>query len=412
MKQKLREFAKYLLPFVIAVTVYALITNYDSTLSMFRRITQWLGYLVSRFAIGFGTAYILDLMANWLNTRFKLRRGLAITLTYIFFFGLIAWMVIFIVPLIGESVAQILSMSNDVYNRLPAWLENLEQYFEPTVAENIKEFANDSVVNLINFLKGFLNYTAISNFVTSASRQVMDIFFGLVISAYVLIEKKALVRGTRQVVFALFKPERANVLVVFARKAHHIFSRFLVGKIVDSGIVLIVSLILYSAFNVPLSPFMAVVAGVTNMIPYFGPLVGGAISCLIMLCFEPIYVLIVLVIVVAVQTLDGLLLGPKILGDAVGISPLLTIVAVTLGGDMGGFLGMFIGVPVLAAAKKLLYDPWITRRAEQRRLEVIPELEMMPNPPDQPPGTSEVDPPKTPPAPGKKEPRKGRNSKK
>lgn len=387
MKSKLKELAKYVIPFIVAVTIYAFITNYDSTLTMFRRIVQWLTFIVGRFAIGFGLAYILDLLATWLNTRFKMRRPLAITLTYIFFFGLIAWMVIFIVPLIGESVTQIVSMSSSVYERLPGWMEELSAYVSPDVFQNINDFVNESVASLIGVMKGLLNYATISNFVTSAGRQVMDIFFGLVISAYALIEKKSLIRNARRFTYAALKTERADALVLFTRKAHHIFSRFLVGKIIDSGIVLIISLILYTIFDVPLTPFMAVVAGVTNMIPYFGPLVGGVISCLIMLCFEPIYVLIVLAIVVAVQTLDGLVLGPKILGDAVGISPLLTIIAVTLGGDMGGFLGMFIGVPVLATAKKLLYDEWIAKRTEaqrQRRDELLLEAGAKPLPPDMP----------------------------
>ncbi|MCL2029973.1 MAG: AI-2E family transporter [Oscillospiraceae bacterium] len=369
MKERLREWSKYLLPFLAAVAIYAFVTNYDGTMSMFRRIWSWVGFVAGRFAIGFGLAYFLDLLAVWMQTRLKVRRFWAVLITYITLLGAAAGMIIFIVPLIGESIAQIVAMAADFYQRLPAWLDDITERLDPGLAAPLTETVEEIVLSLLNFVRGLLNYTTVSDFLSGTGRRLYDIAFGLVISLYALIEKNKLVRASRQSVRALLPPERAETVIVFARRAHKFFSRFIVGRVVDSSIILLLSLILYGIFRVPLWPFMAVVAGVTNVIPYFGPLVGGVISCLIMLCFDPVYTLIVLGIIVVLQTFDGMYLGPKILGDAVGISPLLVVIAVTLGGDIGGFLGMFLGVPVLAVLKKLVYDEWVARKMDEKHAE-------------------------------------------
>ena len=163
----------------------------------------------------------------------------------------------------------------------------------------------------------------------------------------------------------------------FMRDSNRIFSRFIIGKTINSAIIAVASFIIYSVMGVitgmPLAPFLALVAGVTNMIPYFGPVIGGVITVLILLCFNPIYALYALIIVIALQAFDAWYLSPKILGDRVGISPLLIIIAVTVGGDVAGFFGMFFGIPLVAVLKLLVYDPLVKKRLAAKKIAMEPE---------------------------------------
>jgi predicted PurR-regulated permease PerM len=365
--------SKYLFPFVIAVAIYSFFTNYDSTVGMFGRIISWVSYIAGRLIIGFGCAYVLDMLVRWLTNKLRFKRWVAIIVAYLAFFGFIAFMLVYLIPMIGESITQIVSVSSQLYNDIPRWVTNLTERLslDPELTQSIIEAINDSYAGFTELLTSLgknINYNTIFNFLSSTSRVMIDWFFGLVISAYVLIEKKRLIRQSRKLTYALCKTDTADRLIRFTRRAHHIFSRYITGKMLDSAFVMVLSMILYAAFRIPLWPFMGMLAGVCNLIPYFGPLVGGVVSCLIMMCFEPIHVLIVLIIIIGVQTLDSWIVEPKILGDAVGTSPLIIIVAVMIGGNLlGGFMGMFLSVPLAAILKTLIYDGWAAKRIEARR---------------------------------------------
>ena len=107
-----------------------------------------------------------------------------------------------------------------------------------------------------------------------------------------------------------------------------------------------------------------------NLIPYIGPFLGGFISTALVLLYSPIQALWVLVYAIGVQILDNIFIGPKVMSEQVGISPLLVILGVTLGGTFGGVLGMFIGVPLVAVVKLVFYDPFVERKLAEKEIQV------------------------------------------
>ena len=117
--------------------------------------------------------------------------------------------------------------------------------------------------------------------------------------------------------------------------------------------------------NMPYTPLVSVVVGVTNIIPFFGPFLGAVPSAFLILLVSPKQCLIFVIFIVVLQQFDGNILGPKILGDATGISSFWVIVAILVGGGFGGVLGMFLGVPVFACVQELvkfLMDRRLRRR--------------------------------------------------
>ena len=132
------------------------------------------------------------------------------------------------------------------------------------------------------------------------------------------------------------------------RRVDYIFSGFVRGKLLDSLIIGILCFIGCSILNMPYTPLISVVVGVTNVIPFFGPFLGAIPSALLILLVSPLQCLYFVLFILLLQQLDGNVIGPKILGGSTGISSLWVIIAILIGGGFGGVLGMFLGVPVFA----------------------------------------------------------------
>ena len=123
-------------------------------------------------------------------------------------------------------------------------------------------------------------------------------------------------------------------------------------------------------FDIPLAALIALLLAITNMIPYIGPWIGAIPSVLLALLYSPIKGLIVLLFIIGMQIVDNLFIGPKIMSDRVGISPLLVIAGVAIGGTFGGFIGMFIGVPLVAVAKLVFHDNFVAKRLKEKDIDI------------------------------------------
>ena len=163
--------------------------------------------------------------------------------------------------------------------------------------------------------------------------------------------------------------QRANVVVETVRKSNEIFGGFISGKILDSAIIGVIAYIVLAIMKMPDTMLVAVIIGVTNIIPFFGPYIGAVPSALIVLTVSPIQCIYFLIFILVLQQFDGLYLGPKILGDSTGLRPAWIIFSVSAGGVVCGVLGMFRGVPVVAVIGHLI-NIWINYRLEKRNVKV------------------------------------------
>ena len=155
-------------------------------------------------------------------------------------------------------------------------------------------------------------------------------------------------------VYSLLREDRAAALLRGTRRVDRIFSGFVRGKLLDSLIIGILCFIGCSVLKMPYTPLISVVVGVTNVIPFFGPFLGAIPSVFLILLVDPLKAVYFALFVLALQQLDGNVIGPKILGDSTGISSFWVIVSILVGGGFFGVLGMFFGVPVFAAVRTLI----------------------------------------------------------
>ena len=149
-------------------------------------------------------------------------------------------------------------------------------------------------------------------------------------------------------IYAIFKPVRANIIVETVRKSNEIFGGFISGKILDSAIIGVIAYIVLAIMKMPDSILIAVIVGVTNIIPFFGPFIGAIPSFVIIVLQDPMKGIYFLIFIVILQQIDGNIIGPKILGDSTGLSSFWVVFAIMVFGGLWGFPGMLLGVPIMA----------------------------------------------------------------
>ena len=193
------------------------------------------------------------------------------------------------------------------------------------------------------------------------------LFLGLIVSFYLLLDRERLARQGRKFCYAVMRRDICNQFLYWMRQANRTFAGFTTGKIIESLIVGAVCYIFMLIAGLEYSVLISVLIGVTNILPFFGPMIGAILSILILLIVNPSSALKCGIFILILQQVDGNILGPKILGDYTGISPLMSMVAIIVGSALFGFVGLLISVPVCAVLVAL-FKTLMDRRLQARGL--------------------------------------------
>ena len=178
----------------------------------------------------------------------------------------------------------------------------------------------------------------------------------------VKIDKFILKNAGKRLVLAIFNENFSYRVLRTLKDCHNIFSGFIIGKSIDSLIIGLLAFVAMTILKLPYTVLISVIIGVTNMIPYFGPIIGAVPGAFILFIVSPTKCLIFIIMVFVLQQFDGLILGPKILGESTGVRPLLILFSITVGGAYFGPLGMFLGVPFFATVQFLIGN-WYHRHS-------------------------------------------------
>lgn len=275
--------------------------------------------------------------------------------------------IMLIVPQLINSIVGIVKTAPAQYDALMAKLNQALSDFAAEHPENAEQVGSivdnafDSVEKYLSTHFGTADdilktltpiVTGTANSVGGAVGVLKDLLIGLIVTLYFLSKRKQLAAQAAMIVHAGFKPKAAEWIINEVRFADRMFNGFFVGKLLDSAIVGVLCFIgcLLMGFDSPL--LIAVIVGVTNIIPFFGPFIGAIPSALLLLLENPMHCLMFLVFVIILQQLDGNVIGPKILGDSTGLSALWVMFGILLFGGLWGIPGMLVGVPLMA----VIYD--------------------------------------------------------
>ena len=255
---------------------------------------------------------------------------------------------------------------NRSYERIQALLANYpeaREYVEDLYTEISAFFSSkpESAQTILGHLQNIAAF--FRDGIWNTFTVVKNILIGLIVMVYLLNLKKTLKLQFRKLLFAIFSKEKAKSIIEELQYVHKMFGGFILGKIIDSVIIGILTFFVLSIMKMPYTLLVSVIIGVTNVVPFFGPFVG-AIPCIILIMLSsPLQALYFAIAILAIQQLDGNIIGPKILGDSTGLSSFWVLFSIILFGGLFGFVGMIIAVPLWAVILNSI------RRYANKRLE-------------------------------------------
>ena len=317
----------------------------------------------------FAIAYLINPIVKFFSKRLKLSWNVSVLITYILLAGIITLVFLILVPAIYDNIT-------DLVNKLPPLIDKhgdeIVQYAEdllssPVLGENINVENVSSAIDKITTVAADV-IQAISKYIYRITYGILRFIIGVALSIYMIKDKKSFKASFKKMILVRFDGS-ANEIFNFFRRSDSTFEKYLIGKFLDSLVIGVLAYIGFELMNAPYSPLLAIIIGATNMIPYFGPFIGAVPATLIVAFVMPSKALWVLLFIFLLQQADGYVIGPKILGESVGISPIWIIIAIILGGGLFGVIGMLIGVPVVAIIRKELVA-YLDRRAAEMNIEV------------------------------------------
>ena len=324
------------------------------------------------FIYGAVIAYLLKPVCNTIEAflrRFipekmkNLINALSVTFTILFGLLLIYALCMMIIPQLITSVTTLYYTAQANITKFMYWANHLE-FIEKN--EQIMELLNSAYAALNTNLDTWIKNTllpSMQNIVSGAAIGVLNVvtvaknlIIGIIVAVYILASRKRFVQQAKMVLYSLVKPRWANLITEEVKYADKMFGGFINGKIMDSAIIGVLCYIVCAIVKFPSALLVSVIIGVTNVIPFFGPIIGLVPCAFLILLVNPLQAFYFVIFILVLQQVDGNVIGPKILGNTVGISGFWVLASITIAASLFGFAGMILGVPVFAIIYLLISD--------------------------------------------------------
>lgn len=331
--------------------------------------------VLTPFVIGFLFAYILNYPYKFFySTVFKkvgtkhpklqsTKKPLAIVCTYALVLAIAVILVWIVVPQIIDNISTLAESMPAYFESLMNYINMLIAWLNDTFHTGINE---DNILStIVQQIFSFLTSKEATNFASEASNYFVKMITGtvsgvynfvmaVIISVYFLAAKEQLCHQVKKLAVAFipikFLPRIYEIVDITDTKC----GRFLVGDIIDAAVVGVLHFLILAICQVPYAPLIAVLVGITNIIPFFGPFIGSIPSCFILLLVNPWEMVKFLVINIIIQQVDGNFIKPKIIGGQVGLSSFWVLFSVLVGGDLFGLVGLILGTPIYAVIYYLI----------------------------------------------------------
>ncbi|MBR2786086.1 MAG: AI-2E family transporter [Clostridia bacterium] len=357
--------SKWFYWFTFAITIiiiYKVLDNFGEIGTWFSNFFK----VVMPFILGIIIAYILYIPVKKVEGALKKlkkvkiiknhARGLSVVAVYIVTILILTLVINYIVPIIIASIVDFVNHFQDYYNIIMEKINNLP---------DDSVFRSDMVTNAVNQLgqvdiSKYINIEKITQYAQGAlsvATGIFDFFVSIIVSAYILLERGDILKFLRKLTYAIFDEGKYKNIAKYFDNTNEIFIKFIASQLLDAIVVGILTSIAMSILGVKYAVLLGVMIGVFNMIPYFGAIIAVIIATIMTLITGGLSQAVWMVVIITIlQQIDANIINPKIVGDSLKISPLLVILAVTIGGAYFGVLGMFLAVPVVAVLKVIISD--------------------------------------------------------
>lgn len=356
---------------IIIVSFYLLVSNMNILTNALGAVIKVLMPFLYGIFFSFLLMPLRDLVEHkWLKDK-KMsqtaKRKIAVAICMVF-------MILVIVGFFSVLIPQLSSSIQTFVRNISKYLRNAE-----TLLANINGYAPDFVTKITQLLSDLADmltdsltdlgggFGGIVTTISTVVNGVVNFFIGIIITIYLLADSEKFTSQLRRIIFAIFPTKVGKHIGHVTRLATDMFYKFFSGKALDSLIIGIICYICCTIMRMPYAVMIAVIVGVTNVIPVFGPFLGAVPCFIILVMIDWVKALEFIVFIVILQQIDGNIIGPYILGDAVGLPTLWVMFAIIVGGAMFGIVGMFLGVPTFAVIYTLVRE-WTNDRLKEKQL--------------------------------------------
>ena len=352
--------------FILVCSIIVFYLSISQLSVLWSKIGNIMGML-QPFIFGFVIAYLLDFLLRFYEKHMdkskviqklsqKRKRAIGLVLTYVTALIVILLFMQFVLPQVVDSLVGLI-------NDIPTYIANTTKLFEEIVHkfdlnQEVFNFINTNFNDVTNYvIKQVSNMLPIlGGVVTATAAGLWNVVLGIIISIYILIDKENFCALSKKITYAVLSKRAANKTIEITHRSSDTFGKFLSGKILDSLIIGVLTFVILTVFKMPYTLLVSVIVGITNIIPFFGPFIGAIPSVIIILFVSPVKALWFILIIFVIQQLDGNIIGPKILGDSIGISAFWILFSILVAGKMLGLVGMIIGVPLFAVIYSIIKE--------------------------------------------------------
>lgn len=338
--------------------------------------------------IGLAIAYLLSPLVNILERNIFIpgfrkiikkkkavrgvSRAVSVAVVLVMALAVLFWLTMLVVPEVVDSVI-------NLTNSLPGYYRNVVGIAEdisvkhPEIAEYMMDTAGSVYSQLINWLQNEIVPTStellsiLSDGLINALGMLLNVVIGIIISIYLMAGKETFCAQAKRMLYSILPEKYAAQVLDLGKDVNQSFAKFFSGKIIDSIIVAIITFIVLSIANIPYTALISVLIGVTNIIPFFGQYIGAVPSAFLVFLVSPVKGIIFVVLIIIILQVDGNIIGPKIIGESIGLGSFWILFAILVFGSLFGILGMICAVPIFAVVYKTVKN-WSKRRLEKKGL--------------------------------------------
>lgn len=378
-----------------AILFVVFVFKYESISSGF----SWVGEVLAPIVIGIIIAYIINPLVQFFDNRvfFRIRDGqvklkpearnyekrmkkavkrrrscakaLSVVCAFVIVLAVVVGIVVAVVPSLAQSVI-------DLAARMPDYVDSVDAFIDETFANNpqLAEMLSEEFSGLEDIVKMIAEAAEPMTLLGQVSTGVMklvvtlkNVVIGLVIAIYLLFSKDRLIAQMKKILFALFKNGKCQKIVSVCSKSNNIFKTYIVSNLLDSLIIFFFMCVGMYAMDMPYAMLIAVVCGVTNLIPFFGPFIGAIPCGFLILLVDPVKVIWFGIFVLVLQQCDGNIIKPFLFGETMGVPAIWVLISIIAGGGLFGIAGMLLGVPVFTVIY-MLFSEFLAGRLKKKNL--------------------------------------------
>ena len=373
------HYLKWLGIAVVSIVLFAIINNFDKSISVLSFIMK----VLSPIFIGIFIAIILNIPVNLFENKIfgrltrkngkiwsKIKRAVSITLSITAFFLIISLLLSYIIPEFVRTCQGFIEKApkylDDFTTTLRAWSAALHL---PIPAESI-DLTYDTITA---WLASSIGNNSIDIFQTTLTTaitvfsSVWNIILGFILAIYIGASKESLVKLIKGFLYSILPKEKAKNAIYIVHLSKNAFEGFIAGQCIEVLLIGSLTFIGMCIFQFPYAPMVSCIIAITAFIPIFGPITGAIVGAFLILLVDPIKAIWFLIFIIILQQLESNIIYPKIMGQQIGLPGLWVLLAVILGGEFFGIPGIIISVPLCSVIYTLLHE-WILKRLRERKL--------------------------------------------